>query len=205
MPDRGAVQPDKGKQHIMSTPAITTAPTAAPTAPPVVETPKPAPPPVKPDTGDGKDPQAEAEKWKALARKHEDAAKANADKAKAFDAFEEASKSELEKAIARAEKAEAEAVKVRAEALRVQVAAAKGVPVDLLAGDTQEALEAAADKLLAFRGPAVAPDYGAGQRGGDVGAKTPQLTREDMKRMTPEQIVEAQNKGQFADVLGQKT
>lgn len=35
-------------------------------------------------------------------------------------------------------------------------------------------------------------------------AGVPQLTRADMERMTPEQIVEAQNKGQFANLLGSK-
>jgi ATPase subunit of ABC transporter with duplicated ATPase domains len=65
--------------------------------------------------------------------------------------IEEANKSEAEKAAARAEAAEKRAAELEAKALRAEVAAAKGVPVALLTGSTQEELEAAADALIAFR------------------------------------------------------
>lgn len=96
------------------------------------------------------DPKAEAEKWKALARKHEATAKANADKAKRFEEFEESQKTEMQKATERAEAAERKAAEVEARANRAEVAAAKGVPADLLSGTTVEELEASADKLLEF-------------------------------------------------------
>lgn len=151
-----------------------------------------------------KDWQAEAEKWKALSRKHEEQSKSNADKARQYDEFTEAQKSELEKALDDAQKAAARAEAAEARELRAEVAADKGVPRNLLSGNTREEMEASADELLAFRGPTTpAPpvDFGGGKRGEDVGSKVSQLTRDDMKRMTPEEIVQAQSDGRFADLL----
>jgi hypothetical protein len=92
-------------------------------------------------------------------------------KAEQFDALEEKNKTELQKALDRAAAAEALAADASAKALRSEIAAAKNVPVDLLSGATKEELEAAADKLIAFRGeqtpgpkapyvPAVTPGQG---------------------------------------------
>ena len=75
--------------------------------------------------------------------------KAKADK---LTEIEEANKTEAEKAAARAEAAEKRAAELEVKALRAEVAAAKGVPVALLTGSTQEELEAAADALIEFRG-----------------------------------------------------
>lgn len=72
-------------------------------------------------------------------------------KAARLSELEEASKSELQKAQERAEAAERALADATATAARAEVAAAKGVPVALLSGDTKEALEASADALLAFR------------------------------------------------------
>ena len=107
----------------------------------------------EPDAGESKDID-----WVAQARKWEQRAK-DANKrvkelepvaAKAVE-LEEASKSELQKAQERAEAAERALAEATATAARAEVAAAKGVPVALLSGDTREALEASADALLAFR------------------------------------------------------
>ena len=65
--------------------------------------------------------------------------------------LEGASKSARQKARERAEAAEKARAEATATAARAEVAAAKGVPVALLSGDTREALEASADALLAFR------------------------------------------------------
>ena len=73
-------------------------------------------------------------------------------KAAKLTEIEEANKTEAEKAQARAEAAEKRAAELEAKALKAEVAAAKGVPVSLLTGSTQEELEAAADALIAFRG-----------------------------------------------------
>lgn len=67
---------------------------------------------------------------------------------KALEA-ERAARREAEK---RLRAAEERLAALEAERLRAEVAAAKGVPVDLLHGSTKEELEAYADRLLTFRG-----------------------------------------------------
>jgi outer membrane biosynthesis protein TonB len=179
-----------------------------PPPPPPQPTPTPEPTP-EPDKAPEKDWQAEAEKWKALSRKHEDTAKANADKAKRLDELEESQKTELQKAADAAAKAQADAAAARAE-LAVKSAALKhklsDEDLDLLGTHgTAEEIDARAERLAARLKAAAdskpKPDFGGGDRGEDVGSKAGQLTREDMKRMSPEQIVEASEKGQFDDLL----
>jgi len=75
------------------------------------------------------------------------------DKAKAFDDLEEAKKTDAQKAADRITALESENAGLKADALKSRVAAAKGVPVELLTGTTEAELNAAADKLLAFKGP----------------------------------------------------
>lgn len=148
--------------------------------------------------------EAEARKWKDLSRKNEARAKENAEKARLFDEHEEQGKSELQKAQEAAAKAEARAAALETKALRAQVAAAKGVDADLLSGTSQEELEASADRLLAWRGaqtPKGAPSSDAGVRGDEIRA-VKQLTREDLKTMSAEQINQARRAGQLNDVMG---
>ena len=90
--------------------------------------------------------------WKAEARKWEARAKENAPAAKRLAEIEEANKTEAERVAERIAAAEARAAELEVKALRAEVANAKGVPAHLLAGSTQEELEAAADALIAFRG-----------------------------------------------------
>lgn len=75
--------------------------------------------------------------------------KAKADK---FKEFEDAQKTEAQKAQERLEAAEKRAIELELKATRAEVAAAKGVPVELLSGGTREELEAAADALIQYRG-----------------------------------------------------
>lgn len=75
--------------------------------------------------------------------------KAKADK---LAQFEESQKTEAQKSQERLEAAEKRAAELESKATRAEVAAAKGVPVALLSGSTQEELEAAADALIAFKG-----------------------------------------------------
>jgi hypothetical protein len=175
-----------------------------PTAPAADVTPTPEAPAAPPaaDTAPEKDWQAEAEKWKTFARKHEDAAKANADKAKRFDEFEESQKSEIEKLADRAAKAEAKAAEIEFRALRAEVAAEKGIPAGLLSGATLEELTASADALLAFRGEQPKPDFGGGDRGGDVVGKGKQVTKSDLESMSPAEINEARRDGRLDSILG---
>lgn len=72
--------------------------------------------------------------------------------AKAFRELKESEKSELQKLTDRAEAAEKAHAALEQRALRAEVAAAKGVPgdlVELLTGANKAELEAKADKLLA--------------------------------------------------------
>lgn len=153
--------------------------------------------------------RAEAEKWKALSRKNEARAQSNADKAKRLDEIEERSKTEMQKAIERAEAAEKRASRLEVEAARARVAAAKGVDADLLTGTTEEEITQAADRLLAWRGdsaptprpPASTPAKDAGARGDNVQGPS-QLTCEDLRTMTPKQILEARDQGRLNHIMG---
>lgn len=83
--------------------------------------------------------------------------------------------------------------------LRARVAQSKGVPAELLTGTTADELEASANALLAFRGTATAPpDLGAGQRG-DATSDGGQLS--DVSGMSPDEVIDALQRGKFRDAL----
>lgn len=107
----------------------------------------------EPDAGESKDIDwvAQARKWEQRAKDANRRVKELEPVAAKVVELEEASKSELQKAQERAEAAERALAEATATAARAEVAAAKGVPVALLSGDTREALEASADALIAFR------------------------------------------------------
>ncbi|MFL0711666.1 MAG: DUF4355 domain-containing protein [Microcella pacifica] len=73
-------------------------------------------------------------------------------KAERLAQIEESQKTEAEKQAERLAEIERENAELKTAKLRAEVAAGKGVPADLLSGSTQEELEAAADKILAWRG-----------------------------------------------------
>lgn len=168
----------------------TPAPPVEPTVPAQDQTPAP---PAKPETD-----------WKAEARKWETRAKENTAAAKKLAAIEEASKSEAQKQAEALAALQQENEALKLSTLKAQVAALKGVPADLLSGSSQEELEAAADRLLAFKGstPDPVPDFGAGDRG-KSNAVT-QVTRTELASMTPQQIEEARIAGRLDDVLAGK-
>lgn len=153
--------------------------------------------------------KAEAGKWKALSRKNEDRARENAEKAHRLDQIEEQSKSEIQKALEAKAAAEERATKAEATALRARVAAAKGVDADLLTGSTEEEVAACADRLLSWRDsttttkpvPPSTSSSDAGARGDDVQGPS-QLSREDLKGMTPEEINKARREGRLNKILG---
>lgn len=148
--------------------------------------------------------EAEARKWKELSRKNESRMKENAEKARLYDEAQEQGKSELQKAQEAAAKAEARAAAMEAEALRAKVAAATGVDADLLSGSSEEELRASAERLLAWRGaqvPKGAPATDAGVRGDEIRAAR-QLTREDLKKMSPAEIIKARQDGQLNNIMG---
>lgn len=148
--------------------------------------------------------EAEARKWKELSRKNESRMKENAEKARLYDEAQEQGKSELQKAQEAAAKAEARAAAMEAEAMRAKVAAATGVDADLLSGSSEDELRASAERLLAWRGaqvPKGAPATDAGVRGDEIRAAR-QLTREDLKKMSPAEIIKARQDGQLNNIMG---
>lgn len=98
--------------------------------------------------------KAEARKWEARAKDNLASARANEDAAKRLAELEDAQKSEAQKQQEALEKAQRELAELTVAKTRAEVAAAKGVPAELLTGSTQEELEARADDLIAWRGAA---------------------------------------------------
>jgi hypothetical protein len=147
--------------------------------------------------------KAEAEKWKALSRKNEDKATANAEKAKQFDALEEANKTELQKAQDALTIAQQEAALAKVDAIRSRISAATGVPENLLAGATEDTIQAAADAALAFKGTTATTAARVG--GADIsgGAAKPTIyTREQIKnpefyKAHRDDILAAQSQGRI--------
>lgn len=132
-------------------------------------------------------------------------------KAAEYDKAQEAAKTEAQKLADRLAAAEAKAQEAEAKAIRAEVAQAKGVPAALLTGNTKEALEAAADALIAFRGevpaklPAAPSAAGQGKVGDPVGNGVTQKTRAELSSMTPAQIEAARVAGELNDLMAGKT
>lgn len=187
------------------------------------------------DDGADTDPAAEAEKWKKLARKHEDRAKANAKaKAKADRELADLRSKNLpesERALKDAEERGRTAAKAELAqelaAARIE-AALTGVvddPAELvedlnLAKYVTDDGEVDNDAIATLRERWVKrngePDTGGsggkpkpktdlkqGNRG--KGGAKPQLTVDDVKKMSPEAIEAARLDGRLNDVLGIKT
>lgn len=116
--------------------------------------------------------------------------------------YEDRDKSETERLAARAEQAEQQLAALRSEALRSRVALSKGLPADLadrLRGDDEDTLLEDADRLLALVGkrrPAGDIDQGVRDTG-----RPPQLTREALAGMRPEEIVKAKQEGRLDTLL----
>lgn len=103
--------------------------------------------------------------WKAKARKHEDAAKAERKRREELEArvkeYEDANKSEGEKLADAKATAEKDAAVAKTELARLRVAMRKGLTpeqAEFLRGDTEDEIEANAEKLLASFTPAEKPD-----------------------------------------------
>ena len=96
--------------------------------------------------------KAEARKWEARAKDNLASARVNEDAAKRLAELEDAQKTEAQKQQEALEKAQRELAELTVAKTRAEVAAAKGVPAELLTGSTQEELEARADDLIAWRG-----------------------------------------------------
>lgn len=157
-------------------------------------------------------PQGETKEvdWKVQARKWEARAKeAQADReaAQKWRDYEENQKSEYEKLNDELARAKAEATTASSELLRLKVAAEKGIPadaLDLLPGSNREELEIAADKLLSLiadqsKPKTPRPDENQGK---PTATSVGQLTQNDLKGMTPAEIMEAKAAGRLNEILG---
>lgn len=86
------------------------------------------------------------------------------EKAEAYDKAEEEKQTDLDKAKARADRFEKlynDLDKAnKTERLRAEIAEEKGVPADLVAGETEDEMRAWADRLAARLKPAAAPKVG---------------------------------------------
>lgn len=138
---------------------------------------------------------ADRDKWKGLSRKHEAEAKAK----KVAPAPASADDSDPTSAIA---EIRAELAAAKREALVNRIAAAKGVPAELLSGDDEDALTESADRLLEFAkgaGKVTPPanDAGASGKTGEPVGGPRQLTREDLRGMSPQDIVKARAEGRL--------
>lgn len=173
---------------------------------PIVEQPTPAQgdaeiQPTEPATEAPATPEVD---WKAKAREWERRAKENKAAADKLAELEESQKTEQQKLAERLADAERKAAEAELKAARAEVAREKGVPAELLVGSTAEELADYADKLLTFRGeapkkPAAPPSDGQGNVGSVIGAK--QLTRSDLKNMSPQQIEAARIAGELNDLM----
>lgn len=110
--------------------------------------------------------KVEAEKWKNLSRQNEATAKANKAAADELQRIKDSQLSDQQKAEAAAQKYQADAAAAQAELARYRVAAAKGVPAELLSASDEAGLNSQADALLKFIGDQKSPvDLGQGNRG----------------------------------------
>ena len=169
-----------------------------PTPAPVVE-PTPAPPADAPIQLPADHPLV-----KTLAAQKE-ALKDLREKAKRLDEIDEGNKSELQKALDRAEAAELAASTAEAARLRASIAATRGVPEALLTGSTEEALNASADELLAFKGvqPVAPSPEGQGLQGVPISGQVKQITTlEQLEKLTPAEVNQARRDGLLDGLLG---
>lgn len=186
----------------MSEPTTTPEATEPQAARAPVEGTESAPETATPDLGDGGKKALDAER-----RARRQAEKAATDAAARIKEYEDRDKTESQKLTEQLAALKAEAATAKAEALRLRVAAELGLPGDLhefLTGDDEESVRAKAQKLMAATAAATgprqpAPDLTQGAKQGGTG--TDQLSRADLARMTPQEIVAAQEAGRFNDLM----
>jgi len=155
---------------------------------------------------------AEVAKWKELARKNEKTAKSNATAAKRLEELEAKDRTDTENAIKRAEAAEKAAEDQRLARIRSDVARTEGVdPEDITGADEDEMkasaarlkakIEQAVQKALKGRAPAAAP-AGDVTGNGKVAGPSQIQSRDELKKMSPAEIVAAQKEGRLDHLMG---
>ncbi|HLP97661.1 MAG TPA: hypothetical protein VK149_04370 [Sideroxyarcus sp.] len=148
--------------------------------------------------------------WKAEARKWEKRAKdANSYKEAAdkWREYEAAQKPEQERVAEQLAAAKAEAESARTTLMRYEVAAEKKIPaeaVKLLSGSSREELEEAADALLALIAQSKPNTPKPNEMQGKPATGLPaQITNpDDLKSMTPAEVMAAKKDGRLDTLLG---
>ena len=167
------------------------------------------------DTTDGTLTDVEREELARLRAIHKDEqkwerrAKENFEKAKRLDDLEMAKKSVEERLIAERDAALATAESERTERLREKISRETQVPPDRITGSSEDDMRESAESALAWAkefakkngNPLGAP--ASAVTGDGKGPQTqPQLTRADLKNMTPQQILDADKSGRLATLKG---
>lgn len=142
-------------------------------------------------------------------QKWERRAKENFEKARRLDELEMAKRSVEERLIAERDAALATAEAERTERLREKISRETQVPPDRITGSNEDDMRESAESALAW-----AKEF-AKKTGGTIGApasavtgdgKGPQgpsqLTRADLKNMTPQQILDAEKSGRLDSLKG---
>lgn len=157
------------------------------------------------------DEREELAKLRAIHRdeqKWERRAKENFEKAKRLDELELAKKSVEERLIAERDAALEQAKLERTERLREKISRETSVPADRITGDDEDAMRESAESALAWvkeftknHGPVGAP--ASAVTGDGKGPQAPaQLAEADLKSMTPQQILEADQAGRLNKLKG---
>lgn len=185
---------------IPAAPAATVDPAATAVVEPVIE-----PAAAEPQTAEQL--LAELTTWKGHARTWENRSKENKAAADKLAEIEAANLTETQRLQLELDALKTERDQANRTALVSGIAAAKGVPANLLTGSTAEELEAAADALLAFRG-VIAPPANDVAASGALGAPITagaQITSLDaLKGMTPAERLQAKADGRLSDLLAGK-
>lgn len=148
--------------------------------------------------------------WKAEARKWENrakSAKADGEDAAKWREYEAAQKPIQERLAEELAQTKADAAEAAAKLLRYEIASAKGITGEatkLLKGSTPEELEAEADLLLSLIASQSKPNTPMpdSNQGKPVPSSTGQLTRDDLRSMTPKEINDAKAAGRLNEILG---
>lgn len=142
-------------------------------------------------------------------QKWERRAKENFEKAKRLDEIELAKKSVEERLIAERDAALATAESERTERLREKISRETQVPPDRITGTTEEDMRESAESALAWakefakqNGTPLGAPASAVTGDGKAPQGSPQLTRADLKNMSPQQIIEADKQGRLDTLKG---
>lgn len=141
-------------------------------------------------------------------RRWERRAKESLDKARKYDEIEASKKTLEERLIAERDEAQRKLAAERTERTRERVARETGVPPDQITGLDEDAMRESAEKALAWanslRKPTatLTPPASTVTGDGKPPAKPGQLTRADLKNMTPQEIIAADREGRLDSLKG---